>query len=191
MQHFFADTRRMRAARQKLAQTRMRIRRLSWMAREPANLDRDLPVLSRTAFVRAMARFQAIRLREEKAALLVLRLDRENLALRRAVAMHLLENTRNCDAVGCADTRTFLVLLKGADEKGAQTAQERLYADIRRLAVRMGYLLRILTFSLPVADAPAAADIMHAVDARIRELDNDGGVAHTKDVRMIASNRPA
>ncbi len=185
MQQPQADIKRMRAARQRLARVRQRIRRLSWMARTPESLDRDVPVLSRSAFVRALARFQAIRLREEKASLLVLCIDRDNVALRRAVAMHLLENTRNCDTVGCADARTFLVLLKGADEDGAATAAARLYNEIRRLAVRMGYLLRIGAFCMPVADSPGAADIMRAVDALTKQADT-AGVIHVGQWRRAS-----
>ena len=159
----------MRAARQRLARARQRLRRLSWLAREPESLDSDLPLLSRAAFVRALARFQVIRLHAEKACLLALRLDRADLPLRRAVAMHLLENTRNCDIVACADARTFLLLLKGADDEGGWAAARRLRDGIRRLAAHRGRLLRVRIACQPLSATEGAAGIVHRLLGQLPE----------------------
>ena len=190
MRHSLVDMERMRAARQRLAHVRQRIRRLSWLARQPQDLDADVPLLSRSAFVRALARFQAIRLREEKASLLVLRLGSDDLALRRAVAMHLLENTRNCDTLGCADARTFLVLLKGADEKGGRVAAMRLHDEIRRLAARLGHLLPVRVHCLPMANAPGAAEVMRAVDA-LKHAQGAADIAWAAGPRETSPSRHA
>ncbi len=133
----------MRAARRRLAQARQRIRRLSWMARDPESLHPDVPLLSLPAFLRALARFQTIRTAHERACLLVMRTKPCDLPLRRAVAMHLIENTRNCDTLGCAGSDTFLLLLKGADEAGGEAAARRLQVELRQLAARHGRLLRL------------------------------------------------
>ena len=169
-QRHLADLERMRAARRRLAQVRQRVRRLSWMARTPENLDAEVPLLTRTAWLQALARFQTIRLRRERAALLALRLDADHIRLRRAVAMHLIEHTRNCDTLGCADARTFLVLLKGADEAGAQAALERLRSEVRRLAAASeGRLVRLRAVCMPVPMAEDAAAMLHALLARLEE----------------------
>ena len=159
---------RMRAARRRLAQVRQRVRRLSWMARDPEVLDTEVPLLSRNAFVRALARFQTIRLRREKAALLAFRLPADDTDLRRAVAMHLIENTRNCDSLGCADEQTFLVLLKGADDTGAHTACRRLQADLRQLAARHLHMLPVVEGAcLPLPPEVDAAAALQGVLVRL------------------------
>ena len=154
------DLQRMREARRRLARARQRVRRLSWLAREPESLDTEVPLLNRTAFLRALARFQAIRLRREQAALLILRLDPMPASLRRAVAMHLLERTRNCDTLGCADSQTFLLLLKGADDAGAQAAAQRLHVELRTLAADMGVLTRARTQALDLSPRMNATQVM-------------------------------
>ena len=163
-----AELERMRAARRRLARARQRVRRLSWMARDPDSLDPQLPLLSRAAFVRALARFQTIRLHRDEAALLAFRLPCEDMQLRRAAAMHLLENTRNCDTPGCADPRTFLVLLKGSEEAGALAAMHRLQADLRQLAVHtLHRLAPVSAACLPLAPEMEAARALQSVLGRL------------------------
>ena len=163
-----ADMERMRAARRRLAQVRQRVRRLSWMARDPDNLDPEVPLLSRTAFVRALARFQTIRLHRERAALLAFRLPEHDAALRRAAAMLLIENTRNCDTLGCADEHTFLVLLKGANEGGAHAATRRLQTGLRQLCTReLRRLVTVGSACLPLAPEAEAALALQGVLARL------------------------
>ena len=163
-----ADMERMRAARRRLAQVRQRVRRLSWMARDPESLDPEVPLLSRAAFVRALARFQTIRLRRERAALLAFHLPRGDADLRRAVAMHLIENTRNCDTLGCADERTFLVLLKSADATGANAAMRRLQAELRQIAARnQRCLMPVGAACLPLPPKADAANALQGVLARL------------------------
>ena len=150
----------MRAARRRLAQVRQRIRRLSWMARDPDNLHPDVPLLSLPAFLRALARFQTIRMEREQACVIVLRLQPCDLALRRAAAMYLLENTRNCDTLGCTGSDTFLLLLKGADKNGARAATQRLHAGLRQLAALQGQLLHVHITVLPVHQHLHPRDIL-------------------------------
>ena len=173
-----SDMERMRAARRRLAQARQRVRRLSWMARDPESLDAEVPLLSRTAFVRALARFQTIRLRRERAALLAFRVADGSSGLRRAVAMHLIENTRNCDTLGCADAHTFLVLLKGAGEDGARTALHRLRAELRELtAKRLRWLAPVHAVCMPLTPQADAATALDDILRRLREVETLSGEA--------------
>ena len=172
------DMERMRAARRKLAQARQRVRRLSWMARDPDSLDAEVPLLSFAAFLRALSRFQTIRLRQEDATLLLLRLDPCPPSLRRAAAMHLIENTRNCDTLGCAGHDTFLILLKGADEAGARAAAERLHVELRHLAAGQGLLVKLRTRMLPVRDDIHARDILLLLDEAARKQAPRPAAAH-------------
>ncbi|GEM_PF-7000404 len=162
---------RMRAARQRLAQARQRVRRLSWMARSPEDLDAEVPLLTKQAFARALARFQAIRLQRETAMLLMLRVAPCDSRLRQAVAMHLIENTRNCDTLGCAGPDTFLVLLKDADEEGAQAAATRLHDDLRQLAAQRGLLVCVQTKVVMVTPQMMAHELLWMLDT------DDGAVS--------------
>ncbi len=173
---------RMRQARHKLAQARQRVRRLSWLARDPDSLDAEVPLLSRAAFLRALARFQAIRLRQEQAALLVLRLSPMPSELRRAAAMLLLEQTRNCDTLGCADDYTFMVLLKGADDAGAQAVARRLHVELRTLTASMGMLAQVHTQAFPLApdmDSPRVMELLEetTMPATASTTADSGGMA--------------
>ena len=165
MSSIFSELERMRRARQKLARARQRVRRLSWMAREPESLDAQVPLLKLQAFLRALARFQAIRLPDEDAALLALRVEPCPPPLRRAIAMHLIEGTRNCDTLGCAGEDAFLVLLKGADDAGAQAAARRLHAELRQLAAQHGHMVRVHTRALSISQRFEACDVLHLLDA--------------------------
>ena len=153
---------RLRQARRHLARARMHVRRLAWMARDPARLDPQLPLLSAAGFARSLERFQSIRLPEEAATLLILLPDAPGLSLRRQIALLLLESTRNCDTLGCLGD-AFLVLLKSADETGAHAAGERLRRQIRKLAARNGALVRVDVHHLPITPQLRVAEVMRFI----------------------------
>ncbi len=148
-----ASAQRLRQARRRLAMSRQRLRRLALLARNPEELDGDMALLGRTAFMRALLRSQLQpRPGAGLCAMVLLEVAGADVALLRAVGMLLLENTRGCDVVGRVGTQRFAVLLKGASEADAARIAARLQRRVRELASSRRVLARVSVVSRAVDD---------------------------------------